>query len=137
MRTAFLPFVASAILAGLLMTGCQNVPKYKTASGKFDEWKGYEGRNFAPSSGTVTAVDATANTVTISRGKDSKVYPVTAQTRIMHEGDDIPLAKLPLNTAVKYTISQDGQRLLTLWYGHAINRTRAPQQHQDKNTFYN
>jgi hypothetical protein len=109
--------IALCAAAALLVTACQNVPKYKKSNGKFDEWSGYEGKHFHPSTGVVSAIDTTANTITISTGKDSKVYPVTAQTRIIHEGADIPLAQLPLNQQVKFTLSDDGVQLLTVWYG--------------------
>lgn len=101
----------------LLVSACFSVPKYKRANGRFDEWELYETKHFYPSNGTVTAVDPAAGTVTILNGKNSRVFTVTAGTRIMHEGTDIPLAQLPLNQTIKYTLSQDGSRLLTIWYG--------------------
>lgn len=130
------PLIA-LLAATLLLPACQNVPKYKKSGGKFDEWKEYEGKNFAPTSGTIAAIDTTAHTVTISDGKDSHVLPVTAATRIMHEGTDVPLAQLPLKTEVKYTVSQDGTRLLTIWYGHRLNQNHpAAAQHKEQNSFF-
>jgi hypothetical protein len=95
------------------------VPKYKKSSGKFDEWKGYEGRNFEPASGIVTAVDAAANTITVFAHGKNVVINVLPTTRIMHEGTDITLAQLPLNSTIKYTFSDDGTQLRTVWYGHS------------------
>jgi hypothetical protein len=105
----------------VLLPACQNVPKYKRSSGKFAEWSSYEGRSFSPSNGTVTAVDTTAQTITITQDENSRVFPVTSETRIMHEGDDITLAQLPLNQEIKFTLSYDRKRLLTVWYGTHSN----------------
>jgi hypothetical protein len=130
------PFLL-ALCAILLLAACQNVPKYNKASGKFDEWGQYEGKNFSPSSGNITATDLKANTVTISRGRNSKVFPITPQTRIMREATDITLAQLPLNQAVKYTLSDDGKQLLTIWYGPHTNPVQhAAPQHKAQNSFF-
>jgi len=125
---------AGALL--LLVSACQLSPKHRMSNGKFPEWDAVQGKHFFPSNGSVTAIDTTASTVTIVHGKDTKVYPVTANTRIIHEGTDIPLAQLPLNQAVKYSLSTDGKRLLSIWFGErlytyhrpgsAANRTPAP-----------
>lgn len=120
----------------LLLASCANVPKYKRSNGKFDEWRSYEGTNFGPHSGTLVAVDVQGNTVTIVRGKNQRVYPVTADTRVMHEGTDIPLSKLPLNQQIKFTVSDDGQRLLTIWYGKGVAPLRAaPPPKAERNTY--
>jgi hypothetical protein len=112
----------SACTAALvLLSACQNVPRYKRASGKFDEWSTYQGKNFSPSSGTVLAVDTAANTITIKREETSIVCDVTPKTRITHEAADITLAQLPLNQAIKFTLAGDGKTLLTVWYGIHIN----------------
>jgi hypothetical protein len=113
--------LASCAAALLLLPACQNVPKYKRSSGKFAEWSSYEGRSFSPSNGKVTAVDPVAQTITIANGDNTKVYPVTSETRIMHEGDDITLSQLPLNQDIKFTMSEDRKRLLTVWYGTQLN----------------
>jgi hypothetical protein len=112
--------VAACAAAALLLSACQNVPKYKRSNGKFDEWGSYEGKNFQPSNGTVVAIDPTANTITIKKGEVSKDYPVTAETRLMHEGTDITLAEFPINTQVKFSLSEDGSHLDTVWYGHHL-----------------
>lgn len=111
----------------LLLPACQNVPKYKRSSGKFDEWKSFEGRNFSPSNGTVGATDPTAGTITITQQDGTNiVYPVTSETRIMHDGTDITLAQLPLKQAIKFTLTDDHKRLLTVWYGtHTNNAAHA------------
>jgi len=101
----------------LLLAGCQNVPKYKKSSGKFNEWASYEHRKYTPADGIVTAVDTAARSITITQGGKSSVFAVTAATRIMHEGTDIPLGQLPLNQAVKFTLADDRAQLLTVWYG--------------------
>jgi len=116
-------FVAGALL---MAAGCQDVPKYKKSSGKFNEWGSYEKAYYEPSAGKVTAIDAAAGTITISRGKDNRVLPVTAETRIMHEGTDITLAELPLNQEVKYTLSPDRKRLMTVWYGVHLLQVHPP-----------
>jgi len=85
----------------LLISACGDIPKYKHSSGKFPEWADYEGKHFYPANGTVTAIDTTANTVTIGNGDNASVFAVTPSTRIVHEGTDIPLAQLPLNQSVK------------------------------------
>ena len=121
----------------LLAVACTNVPKYKKTSGKYDEWKSYEGSHFQPSSGTVTAVDLKANTITLGAGKDPKVLTVTPTTRVMHDATDVPLAQVPLNTEIKYTMTSDGTRLLTVWFGHRLNANvhHAPAK-KDQNTFF-
>ncbi len=111
----------SLCAAALLVSGCQNVPKYKRSGGKFDEWGTYQGKGFSPSNGTVLAVDAAANTITIKREDSPMVYSVTPKTRIMHEGTDITLDKLPIGQAIKFTLAADGKGLLTVWYGSHIN----------------
>jgi hypothetical protein len=133
-----LPFLGLLCIVGVF-SACQNVPKYKKSNGKFDEWGSYEGKNFKPSSGTITATDLKANTVTITRGTNSRVFPVTPQTRIMHEGTDITLAQLPLNEAVKYTLAGDGTQLLTIWYGHGVAQLHGGPQHKSQssqNTYF-
>lgn len=118
----------------LLLPGCQNVPKYKRSSGKFPEWETYEGKHFSPSNGTVTAVDTTASTVTITQGTATRVLTVTPETRIIHEAADVPLSQLPLNQQVKISLSEDGKRLISIWYGHRLftyprrNQSRQKQQ---------
>jgi hypothetical protein len=109
--------LAACAAALLLIAGCQNVPKYKKSSGKFNEWKSYEGDYVKPIEGIVTAVDPAAHTITIQHGDATKVFPVTADTRLMHQGDDITLAQLPINQGIRYTLSEDGSHLLTVWYG--------------------
>jgi hypothetical protein len=101
----------------LLCAGCQNVPKYKRSSGKFDEWGMYQGNGFKPAEGTVTAVDVAAQTITIRAGKNAKVFTVTPDTRLVHDGDDITLAQFPLNTTVEFTVLNGGKELHSVWYG--------------------
>jgi hypothetical protein len=113
-------------VAFLLLPACQNVPKYKKSNGRFDEWQSVEGKHFAPSTGTVAAVDLQANTVTITKSADTRVVTVTPHTRIIHEATDIPLAQLPLNQDIRYTMSTDGQQLLTIWYGHLLYAPQRP-----------
>jgi hypothetical protein len=113
--------IAACAAALLLVSACQNVPKYKRSSGKFDEWGTYQGKSFSPFTGTVAAVDPAAQTITITRGETTTSYAVTSETRIMHEGTDITIAQLPLNQAIKYTVAADGKRLLTVWYGTHTN----------------
>ena len=122
----------------LLLSACTDVPKYKRSSGRFDEWGGYEGKHFKPSSGVVLAIDPKAGTVTISHGKEGKTYPVTAETRIIHEDQDIPLAQLPLQTEVKYTTFQDGSTLRTIWFGHRLGQflRRPPQKKKGQENSY-
>jgi len=110
----------------LLLCGCQNVPKYKKDSGKFPEWAGYEGKNFYPSNGTVAAIDTTANTVTIIHGGGSKVYAVAPNTRIIHEGTDVPLAQLPVNQTIKYGLSPDGKQFRSIWFGQRLYQYHPP-----------
>jgi Cu/Ag efflux protein CusF len=132
-----LPPIAACAAAVFLVSACADVPKYKKSSGKFDEWQSYEGANFKPMTGSVAAVDPVANTVTINHEKKSVVFPVTSITRIMHEGSDIPLAQLPLNQTVRYTVSEDGTQLLTIWYGqHAIAFHRPTAAAKAKNTLF-
>ncbi|MGA3169409.1 MAG: hypothetical protein ABSE62_00190 [Chthoniobacteraceae bacterium] len=112
------PFrIAGCAAAALVISACANAPRYKPSSGHWDEWQTYETKHFSPSDGVVTAIDVAANTVTIRRGKDTKVYPVTADVRIIHEGTDVPLAQIPIHQQVKFALSQDGQRLLSIWFG--------------------
>jgi hypothetical protein len=66
------------------------------------------------------AVDPAANTVTIKKGENSKVYSIGPDTRILHEGAEIPLAQFPVNTPVKFSMASDGAHLATLWYGHHL-----------------
>jgi len=120
----------------VLFPACQNVPKYKKASGRFNEWSSYEGKHFEPTSGVISAKDLQANTVTITHGNDSKVYPIGPRTRIIHEGTDITLAELPLQESVKYTFADDGKELLTIWYGHQLSTPHAAAQHKEQNTFF-
>ena len=101
----------------LLVSACQNVPKYKKSNGRWDEWGSYQGKEFSPAKGTLTAVDPAAQTITILQGDTSKVFAVTSETQIMHEGTDITLAQLPLNQLIKFTVAPDHQHLLTVWYG--------------------
>lgn len=120
----------------LLLPACENVPKYKKSSGKFDEWGSYEGKHFNPSSGNVTATDLKANTITVASGKDIKVLTVSADTRIIHEGTDITLAELPLKTEVKYRMSDDGTQLLSVWFGHRLAQPHpAAAQHRSPSYF--
>jgi hypothetical protein len=105
----------------MLVSACQNVPRYKNSNGEFDEWGSYEGKNFSPSNGTVTAVDLAAQSISIAKGKSSQVYLVTPTTRLMHEGTDITLDQVPINHAVKYTLAKDHLHLLTVWYGIHTN----------------
>jgi hypothetical protein len=116
--------VTACTAALLLLSACQNVPKYKRSSGNFDEWATYQGKGFNPFNGTVLAVDTTANSITIKRENDTRVYAVTPATRIMHEGTDITLAQLPLNQAIRYTLTGDGKGLFTVWYGTHSNGVR-------------
>lgn len=127
--------IAAFAAAALLLSSCQNVPKYKHSSGKFDEWKSYQGNNFEPVSGAVAAIDTQANTITIIRDKKKTVFPVTSETRIMHQTALIPLSQLPVNTAVRYTVSDDGAKLLTVWYGH-LREARHPAQARQQDTFF-
>lgn len=108
---------AACVAALCLLPACQNVPKYKRASGKWDEWSGYEGKAFSPSTGTVAAVDLTANTITIAQSKGPRVFSVTPATRIMHEGTEIALAQLPLNQQIKFLLAANHKDLVTVWYG--------------------
>jgi hypothetical protein len=117
---------AACVAALILVSGCQVSPKHHMASGKFAEWKTVEGKHFSPMNGIVTAIDPTASTVTIDHGKESKVYPVSPTTRIIHEGTDIPLAQLPVPQTVKYSLSVDGKKLLSVWYGNRLYTYRRP-----------
>ena len=114
------PLVVCAA-ALLLLPACQNVPKYKKSSGRFDEWKSYEGKGFRPASGIDTAIDTAAQTITITKDNKPQVYNVTPDTEIMHNGDNITLAELPLNQTVKYTLEADHRTLATVWYGNHSN----------------
>jgi hypothetical protein len=110
-------FIAVCASLALLTTACQNAPRFKKGQGKFNQWGSYEGKGFEPSPGTVTAIDTAANTVTISNGKEVRTFPVTANTRIIHEDQDIPLAQLPVNQAVKFRVADSGRQLVSVWYG--------------------
>jgi hypothetical protein len=125
-------------LALLFATSCQNAPRYQKNSGKFNEWRSYNSKAFQPTTGTVLARDPAASTVTIARGHGKTVFTVTPSTRIMHQGDDITLAQLPINESVKYTVDPDGIHLLTIWYGHALGAAAIHQTvvHRDENTFF-
>jgi hypothetical protein len=127
---------ASTALALLLLCGCQNVPKYKKSSGKFNEWKGYEGENFSPESGSVVSVDASANTVTVAAHGKTLVLTVLPSTRVMHEGTDVPISQLPVGKEIKFTYSEDGKELRTIWYGEHSNGIRHNVQAKSKNSLY-
>ncbi len=127
--------IAGCAAALLVVTACQDVPKYKNHAGKFNEWATYEGKEFHPSNGTVGAVDPAGQTLTIMRNQTPTVFAVTPATRIMHEGTDITLAELPLGQAIKFTVSRDGKRLLTVWYGKVMI-TRHPVAPRNKSTLF-
>jgi hypothetical protein len=105
----------------LLLPACQNVPKYKRANGRFNEWGDYEGKDFSPSRGVDTAVNLATQTITIIEGERTSEFIVTADTRLYHNGDEIALAALPLNQNVKFTCTGDRKHLLTVWYGTHSN----------------
>jgi hypothetical protein len=128
--------IVACALALLLVSACQNVPKYKRSNGKFNEWSSYEGKNFSPSRGTVAAVDTAANSVTIIDGKNTKVFTVTPATRIMHEGADITLAQLPLHQEIKFTMADDRKQLLTIWYGVHLDTFHRPVVQKAKNSLF-
>ena len=128
--------IAATAVTLTLLCACQNVPKYKKSSGKFNEWAGYQGSGFEPSSGIVSAVNATANTVTVSGHEKSVTLTVLPTTRIMHEGSDITLAQLPIHTEIKYTFSEDGKQLRTIWYGEHSEAIHHNTQAKDKNSLY-
>jgi hypothetical protein len=124
---------ARAACAGalLLISACGDVPKYKHSNGRFPEWAGYEGKHFYPANGTVTAIDATAHTVTIGSGDKASVFAasvfaITPSTHIVHEGADVTLAELPLNQKVKYIRSKDGKALVSIWFGTRLFQIRPP-----------
>ena len=110
----------------LLISACANVPKYKYSNGRFPEWSTYEGKHFYPANGSVTAIDPSANTVTIGEGNEAKVFTITPATRIVHEGTDIPLTELPLNQKVKYIVSDDGRHLTSIWFGTRLYEAHQP-----------
>jgi hypothetical protein len=120
------PIFSLCAIALLLLPGCQNIPKYKNSNGKFDEWQSVEGKHFAPSVGTVSAIDLQASTVTVTKGAATRVLTITPRTRIIHEAADISLAQLPLHQDIRYTMSSDGQQLLTIWYGHLLYAPQRP-----------
>jgi hypothetical protein len=120
-RPLLLACATSAIISALILAGCTDAPKYKKSSGNFNEWRTYEGTKFEPETAVLSGVDLKANTVTFSKGASAKTFTVTPSTRILHEKVDITLAQIPLNTKVKYSVSQDGSRLLSIWYGRAVN----------------
>ena len=126
---------AATATALLILCACQNVPKYKKSSGKFDEWSEYEGRGFSPSSGIVTAVDIPAGTITIGAGTKQEIFTVLPTTRIIHQGTDITLAELPPHQVVKYTVSADRKRLLSVWYGEHSDAIHHNVQAKAKNSF--
>jgi hypothetical protein len=117
-----LPLRACACAAAaLLICACQDVPKYKRSAGHFPEWSEYEGKNFRPISCTVAGVDPVGNSITVIAGKRKRTFAVTSDTRIMHNGDDVPLASVPINQGIKISVSPDGQTLLSIWYGTHSN----------------
>ena len=130
------PVRIAAALALTLLCACQNVPKYKKSSGKFNEWSGYEGRNFSPSEGIVVAVNPSASTLTVlARGKNV-VLNVLPTTRILHEGTDITLAQLPLKQVIKFRISEDGKELRSIWYGEHSNAVHHNVAAKSKNSMF-
>lgn len=136
------PCLSATTRAGLaalfFCAGCSAPPpaKHKTSTGKFNPWGSYEGKNFSPLNATVTAVDVPSGTITILE-KEKKTLHVTPQTRVMHNGTDITLAQLPVNSRIKYTLSADGQQLLTVWYGHTLSTSlHRPSASKQKNTLY-
>jgi hypothetical protein len=120
----------------LLLCACQNVPKYKHGNGNFNEWATYESGNFKPAHGNVIAVDAAAHSITIGKGKETRVFAVTPSTRIIHETTDITLAQLPVGEAVRFTVSEDGTRLMSVWYGQQLNAYHRPVAAKPKNSLY-
>jgi hypothetical protein len=118
-----MPYRRIAICAAalLLLPACQNVPKYKRANGRFDEWGDYEGKNFKPSRGIDTAVNLTTQTITVVQGDETKELVVTPDTKLFHNGDEITLADLPLNQNLKFTLADDRKSLVTVWYGTHSN----------------
>lgn len=137
MNSSFRIPIAGLTLAATLLCACQNVPQYKHSGGKYDEWKSYDQKTYQPSNGTIVAVDSAAGAVTILRGKNKKVFTVTPATRIMHQGQAITLAQLPLNQVVKYTLAPGSTELRTIWYGHLLNANQQhPGAHQEQNTFF-
>jgi hypothetical protein len=128
--------IAATAVTLTLLCACQNVPKYKKSSGKFNEWSGYEGQNFSPSEGIVVAVNPPANTVTVLvRGKNV-VLNVLPTTRVLHEGVDITVAQLPLNQAVKIRFSKDGKELRSIWYGEHSNAVHHNVAAKSKNSLF-
>jgi len=128
--------LAACAAAVFLVSACQNVPKYKRSNGKFNEWKTYEGKNFSPSNGVVAAIDPAANSITITEGSNNKVFTVTPDTRIMHEGTDITLAELPLHEAIKFTMTDDRKQLLTIWYGVHLDTFHRAVAQKAKNSLF-
>jgi len=128
--------VAAGAAALLVVCGCQNVPKYKHGGGKFDEWKAYQGSHFEPVQGTLTAVDKETGSVTIGQGSKANTFTVTPSTRIMHDTADVSLADIPLNQQVQYTLSDDGKRLLTIWYGQKQNQVAHPSKPAQRTTYF-
>lgn len=118
LKTSTFSLCAAALL---LLPACQNVPKYKRANGRFDEWGGYEGKNFKPSHGVDTAIDLSTQTITVVQGTATKQYVVTPDTKLFFNGDQITLVQLPLNEAIKFTTADDRKTLVTVWYGTHTN----------------
>ena len=125
-----LPRIAACAALLLLFSACWTPwtppPKYKRANGRFPEWDSYESKHFYPTNGIVTAIDTTANTVTVGHGDESRVLAVTPKTRILHEGTDISLAELPVNQNVKYLVSADGKESLSIWFGTRLYTYHPP-----------
>jgi hypothetical protein len=128
--------IAATASCLLLLCACQNVPKYKKSSGKFNEWAGYQGNRFGPSIGTVTAVDAAANTITVSEHGKNMPLIVLPTTRIMHNQTDIALAQVPLHAEIKFRLSEDGKQLRSIWYGEHSDAVHRNAQPKDKNSVY-
>jgi hypothetical protein len=127
---------ASTALALLLLCGCQNVPKYKKSSGRFNEWQGYQGQNFEPETGSIVSVDAAANTVTVAEHGKNVVLNVLPATRLMHEGADVTISQLPVGKEIRFTFSGDGKELRTIWYGEHLEGARHNVQTKSKGSLY-
>jgi len=128
------PFrIAGCAAAAFIVSACADGPRYKPSSGHWDEWGSYETKHFSPSNGVVTAIDVAANTITIRKGKETVTYPVTDKTRILNEGNDVTLAQIPIHQQVKFTLTEDGQRLLGVWFGtqtFQYRQSASARQHQ-------
>jgi len=118
--------IAICAAALMLLPGCQNVPKYKRANGRFADWCDYEGKDFKPDHGIDTAVNLAAQTITVVQGDDTNDFIVTPDTRLYHNGDDITLADLPPNQTIKFTLADDRKHLVTVWYGTHSNASVGP-----------